>query len=299
MIRKKVNMRLPKALKTAVEYIRRNKWLTVTSLLVMSLTFFLTSVFVVAAFGSDKILKELEARPQITAYFKDDASEPEILAVKERLEATGLTSSVDYVSKEKALEIFMGLSQENPALLEGISSNVLPASLEVKAKNLADLPKLAKDLEQEPLLEDLQFYKDVVEKFRRLTETVRLAGLGLVGTLSLISILIVLITIGMTISSRSEEIEIMRLVGASDWQIRGPFLLQGALLGVVSAMVAVTLVGLLFPLVMPRVSGSLTGISFPQTTPAFLFGLLLGEAVLGALIGSFGSWVAVRKYLKV
>jgi cell division transport system permease protein len=240
-----------KTLKTAVEYIRRNRWLSATGLLVMTLTFFLTSVFVVAAVFSNQILKELEARPQITAYFKDDASEQEILAVKSRLEATGLTARIDYVSKEEALQIFMGLSQENPALLEGISSNVLPASLEVRAKNLADLPRLAEALEQEPLLEDLQFYKDIVEKFRRLTETARLLGFGLVAALSLISVLIVLITIGMTISSRGEEIEIMRLVGASDWQIKGPFLLQGGLLGAVSALVAVILLTLLFPLVIP------------------------------------------------
>ncbi len=292
-------MRLPKIFRTSFEYIRRNKWLTFTSLLVMVLTFFLTSLFVVAAFGSSKILKGLEQRPQITAYFKDDASEQEILAVKDKLEQTGLTSSVEYVSKEEALTIFMGLSQEDPALLEGISSNVLPASLEVKAKNLSDLPLLAKLLEQEPLLEDLQFYKDVVEKFRRLTEAVRLLGFGLVGVLSVISLLIVLVTIGMTISSRGEEIEIMRLVGANDWQIRGPFILQGALLGVFSALVSVILTFLLLPFLIPYISGALTSIPLPSVSPAFLAGLLVGEAAFGALIGSFGSWVAVRKYLRV
>jgi len=291
-------MRLPKIFRTSFEYIRRHKWLTLTSLLVMTLTFFLTSLFVVAAVGSDKILRELEARPQITAYFQDDASEQEILAVKQELEATGLTLSVEYVSKEEALTIFMGLSQEDPALLEGISSNVLPASLEVKAKNLADLPKLAEALEQEPLLEDLQFYKDVVEKFRRLTETVRLVGLALVGTLSIISLLIILVTIGMAITSRGEEIEIMRLVGASNWQIRGPFLLQGALLGIISAVASVALLYLLLPFLIPYISGALVGIPLPQTGPAFLVGLLIGEAFFGALIGSFGSWIAVRKYLR-
>jgi len=292
-------MLLPKVLRTAIEYICRNRWLTLTSLLVMTLTFFLTSVFVVAALSSNRILKELEARPQITAYFKDDATEAEILAVKERLEATGLTSSVTYVSKEEALNIFMGLSQENPALLEGISSNVLPASLEVKDKNLSDLPRLAEMLSAEPLLEDLQFYKDVVEKFRRLTETARLVGFGLVGALSLISILIVLITIGMTIATRGEEIEIMRLVGASDWQIKGPFLLQGALLGIVSAIISIASLSLLFPLVLRRVSEALAGITLSPLPLTSLLGLLAGEVLLGALIGSLGSWIAVRKYLKV
>ncbi len=292
-------MPLPKNFKTALEYIRRHKWLTVTSVLVMTLTFFLTSIFVVAAFGSNKILKELEARPQITAYFKDDATEQEILAVKDKLEATGLTSSVTYVSKEEALTIFMGLSQENPALLEGISSNVLPASLEVKAKNLSDLPRLAETLEQEPLLEDLQFYRDVVEKFRKLMDTARLVGFGLVAVLSLISVLIVLATIGMTIATRGEEIETMRLVGASDWQIRGPFLLQGALLGVASAIISTTLLYLLLPILIPYISGALASIRLPGVSPVFLIGLLVGEAAFGALIGSVGSWVAVRKYLRV
>ena len=292
-------MRLPKSFRTSCEYIRRHKWLSFTSILVMTLTFFLTSIFVVAAFGSHVILKELEARPQITAYFKDDASEQEILAVKERLEGTGLTSSVEYVSKEEALEIFMGLSQEDPALLEGISSNVLPASLEVKAFNLSDLPKLAEMLEKETLLEDLQFYKDVVEKFRRLTEVIRLLGFGLILILSLISLLIVLVTIGMTISSRGEEIEIMRLVGASDGQIRRPFLLQGASLGVASALISVAFLYLLFPLLLPYVSKALTSINLPAVSPVFLVGLLVGEAVFGALIGSVGSWIAVRKYLRV
>ena len=289
---------LPKVLKTAWEYICRHKGLTFTSLLVMVLTFFLTSIFVVAAFGSSLILKELEQRPQITAYFKDDASEQEILIVKNELEATGLVSSVEYVSKEEALTIFMGLSQEDPALLEGISSNVLPASLEVKAKNLSDLPRLAELLEQEPLLEDLQFYKDVVEKFRRLTEAARLLGFGLVGVLSVISLLIVLVTIGMTITNRGEEIETMRLVGASDGQIRGPFLLQGGLLGVVSALVSVIFLCLLLPFLIPYISGALTSIPLPSVSPAFLVGLLVGEAIFGALIGSIGSWVAVRKYLR-
>lgn len=284
--------------KTALEYIRRHKWLTVTSVLVMTLTFFLTSIFVVAAFGSNKILKELEARPQITAYFKDDATEQEILAVKDKLEATGLTSTVTYVSKEEALTIFMGLSQENPALLEGISSNVLPASLEVKAKNLSDLPRLAETLEQEPLLEDLQFYRDVVEKFRKLMDTARLVGFSLVAILSLISVLIVLATIGVTIATRGEEIETMRLVGASDWQIRGPFLLQGALLGVASAIISTTLLYLLLPILIPYISGALAGIRLPEVSPVFLIGLLVGEAAFGALIGSLGSWVAVRKYLR-
>jgi cell division transport system permease protein len=287
-----------KNLKTAWEYIRRNKWLTVTNILVMTLTFFLTSIFAIAAYGSNFILDALEQRPQVTAYFRDEATEMEILAVKEKLEVTGLTSEVKYVSKEEALNIFMGLSQKNPALLEGISANVLPASLEVRAKNLNDLPTLAQMLEGEPLLEDLQFFRDVVEKFRRLTDTARLLGLGMVSLLTVISILIVLITISITIASRGEEIEIMRLVGASDWQIRGPFLFQGAVLGIVSAVLSLVLTFALFPLVRPQLVGALGSLPVPQLSLVFSISLVLGEIFLGMLIGSVGSWVAVRKYLR-
>jgi cell division transport system permease protein len=288
-----------KALRTALQYIRRNRWLALTNILVMTLTFFVTSIFVLGAYGSNILIKELEQQPQITAYFKDDATEMEIMQIKEKLEATGLTSKVKYVSKEEALQIFMNLSQQNPALLEGISANVLPASLEVRAKNLSDLPRLAQMLKEESLLEDLQFYRDVVERFRRLTETVRLLGAGFVVTLSLISLLVVLVTIGVSISNRGEEIETMRLVGASDWQIRGPFILQGAVLGFVSAFLSLVLVLAVVPLVAPYIRGALGGVSVPTFGLPFLLILALGQLALGALIGSAGSFVAVRKYLRI
>lgn len=288
-----------KALRTALQYIGRNKWLTLTNILVMTLTFFVTLVFVIAAYGSNLLLKELEQRPQITAYFKDDATEMEIRQIKEKLEATGLTSQVDYVSKEEALQIFMGLSQQNPTLLEGISANVLPASLEVRAKNLRDLPQLAQMLEKETLLEDLRFYRDVVERFRRLTETVRLLGAGFVLTLAVISLLIVLVTISVSISNRGEEIETMRLVGASDWQIRGPFILQGAVLGFGSALFSLILLTLLLPLVRPYIGAALGEIALPTVSVGLGLVLVFGQLLLGASIGSVGSLLAVRKYLKV
>lgn len=286
-------------LKTAFEYLKRNMWSSLSSLLVMTLTFFLLSIFSLAAWGSNLVLAQLEMRPQITAYFKDSATEGEILGIADRLEKTGLAAKVDYVSKEEALDVFIGLSQDNPALLEGISANVLPASLEVQAKKIGDLPVLAKSLESEPLLEDLQFYKDVVEKFRNLVKTSRILGLGLIFILAAISVLIVLSTIGSTITTRGKEIEIMRLVGAGNRQIRTPFLVQGAILGIAAAVLAMLVTFLLLPLLLPYVAQALAGLSVPFISPLLLVYLFVGEAVLGGLLGSLGSWVAVRKYLKV
>lgn len=288
-----------RSLNTAWQYTVRNKWSSLSSLLVMTLTFFLVSVFSLSAAGADFILKQLERRPQITAYFKDSATEGEILGVRDRLEKTGLAAQVNYVSQEEALDIFMGLSKDNPALLEGISANVLPASLEVRAEKIDDLPVLAKFLEAEPLLEDLQFYKDVIDKFRRLVSTVRLLGMGLIFVLAVISVLIVLSTISSTIAARGKEIEIMRLVGASDRQIRRPFLLQGAGLGVAAAVIGALTTVALLPVLVPYVSKALVGLSVPVLSPLPLLSLLAGEAALGGLLGSFGSFLAVRKYLRV
>lgn len=285
--------------KTAWQYLVRNKWSSLSSLLVMTLTFFLVSAFYLAAWGSNRVLQQLEMRPQITAYFKDSAAEGEILGIQDRLEKTGLAAEVNYVSKEEALDIFLGLSQDNPALLEGISANVLPASLEVRAQKIADLPVLAKFLESEPLLEDLQFYKDVVEKFRNLVAAARVLGLGLIFILAVISVLVVLSTISSSIATRGKEIEIMSLVGATSRQIRTPFLLQGAILGVASGTLAVLATFALLPLLLPYVSRALSGLSVPSISPLLLLSLLLGEMLLGGLLGSLGSWFAVRKYLRV
>jgi len=284
--------------KEAWQAIRRHRWLTVSSLLVMTATFWLTSIFAVVAWGSGLILEHLESRAQITVFFKDEVSPEEILNLKASLEGGGRVAVAEYVSKEEALQIYMGQHQDEPILLESITANIFPASLEIRARELSDLPGLAVQLEQESGVEEVVFYKDVVETFRRWSNLARWGGLGLVGFLGLISVLIVLLTIGMTIHTRREEIEIMALVGATDWYISGPFLVQGAFYGLVAALFSSLLLLALLPAAAPLVREIFGGLPLPALNWWFFAALFLGQLLFGTLLGVLGSFAATKKYLR-
>lgn len=288
----------------ANQYLRRNLFLTVTAVLVMTLTFFTTSLFLGAGAVANTLINYLESKAQITVFFRNDASLEKILAIKENLEDSGKVLEVNYLSQDDALKIYLGQHQDEPTLLESITANIFPASLEIRAKALSDLPQLAKDLEGKEGVEEVVYFKDVLETFRQWTTSVRLIGLLLIGLLALISTLIILITIGMTIYSRGEEIEVMRLVGATEGYIRLPFIFQGASYGILAAFLSSLIFLLCLPLVLPSLESLLSGIPLdllrlPVKDPLFLLQLFLAELVFGIVLGVSGSMAAIRKYLSV
>ncbi len=286
----------------AKKYIARNPHLTFTAILVMTLTLFLTSVFLTVGVGAQTILTYLETRAQITVFFKNETPEEKILALKDSLEMDIIVAEVHYVSQEEALSIYLGQHRDEPVLLESISANVFPASLEVRASNAKELDGLAKMLGEKEGVEEVVFYRDVVDTFNQWARTFRYGAVFLFAIFSLISFLITLITIGMTIYSRREEIEIMKLVGAEDWFIRIPFLLQGGFYGLTSSLLAIALSLPLIPIINTRMQILLSGSILPSgpfsvSSPFYFIGLFAFEILLGISLGIFGSLAAIKKYL--
>ncbi len=292
-------MNSKKILFGTLKNVRRSGWSTITSILVMTLTFFVTSVFIIVLYLSTVVLGYLESKAQITAFFKDSATEEKIFEAKGALEKTNLTSDVAYVSKEGALKIYMGQHKNEPLLLESISSNIFPASLDIRAKNIKDLPTLAGMLEKTEGVEEVVYYKDVIGTFQRWSYTAKVSGMVLVGILSLISVLIVLVTVGSLIHSKKEEIVVMRLVGASNWYIQGPFLAQGVFYGAVSSIFSSILIFSALPFLYPYIVGVFGGIPLPTLSLLNILILFSIECLFGILLGVFGSALAVRKYLKL
>lgn len=277
---------------------RRQPWLTLTTLLVMTLTFLTLTAFVAAAYGSEMVLRYLEGKAQIEVFFQDKAPEGEILKMKQTLETTNLTTEVRYVSKEEALSNFMRWFQSDPALMEGVYAEVLPASLEIKAKDLKDLPTLAKMVEGNQLVESVTFYREVVDRFRQFAQAVRYGGAGLVGVLTLVSLLVTVTALGMAIHLRGEEIEIMKLVGASNSYVMRPFVWQGILAGLFAAGITSLVWLLSLPRLWPALTTLFRGLALPALSPILLAELVAGELAVGFLLGAFGSLIAVRRYLR-
>ena len=292
---------LKRAFRNAFLGILRHRVLSLATILVVGLTFGTTSGFALFAFTTEKIINYYESRALVTAFFKDEATEVQILTLRNELLARPGVVEVTYTSKEQAFSIYSEQFKDQPELLESIPTNILPASLDVRAESLDDLPKVAEFFKGNELVEEkngVVFYQDVVERFKNLVTVARYSLLSLTAVFALISILIVLATVGLIIYSMEEEIEIMALLGASPTYIRLPFIIQGAVYGVLAALLTGGLLTLAIPIVLPYFRSFFANVPLPDPSPLFQLGLIGVEIIFGTILGSLGSYLAVNRYLK-
>lgn len=290
---------LSRLIKTTMQRISRNPYHSVGAVFVMFLTFFVGGIFVMISLGSDAALSYFESKPQIDAFFKETATKEEIDTLEQKLVSTGKIENIRFISKEEALEIYKQRNQEEPLLTEFVTSDILPASFQISTTDINDLEEIADIVSKEPIVEDVVFQKDVVKTLSAWTKAIRNAGASIVVFLIITSILTTLIVISLNISLHKDEIETMRLVGATEWYIRTPFIMEGIFYGVFAAILATVFVCLGVYWISPFLEKFLADIPiFPINQIIFLY-LLLAEIIFGIIIGSTGALIATRKYLKV
>jgi cell division transport system permease protein len=289
-----------KLLNTAINRISRSPYQTLAAVSIMTMTLFLFSILFLLSAGSQAVLNYFETRPQINAFFKSEYIPPQtdIDRIESQLRSTGLMKSFKYVTKEAALVIYKDLNKSDPLLLEAVTASMLPASLEVTANKPADLPKLADQLKLESQIDDVRYAQDIVGTLTRWTNSVRIIGIALVGTNVLITFVIILLIIGVKVASRREEIVILQLVGATRGYISAPFVYEGIIYGLIGAVIAWGVTYLILLYSMPFLVSFLAGIPILPPPILFMFELLGGEMLLGALVGGFGGFIATRRYLK-
>lgn len=294
---------MPKLYQSLFTHIKREKLLSISNIVVMTITFLILGIFIFVVAISQTSLRYLEQQAQITLFFKDDFPEEKILEIKNRLENDTRISEVRYISKDDAFRIFTEINKDEPILLESISPNILPASLEIKSKDLSKLPDLADELSSVEGLEELRFFRDVVERFRFWSNIVYIVGFVLIGTFLLISYSVIIATLRTTINSKGVELEIMKLVGATDSYVKNPLILQGLFYGVTSSLIA-GLVVLIMGGVMQKYNFLTDGIAFGFLTELSLSPLMFSVVLFfimlfsGVLLGFLGSYTAVKRYLK-
>jgi len=285
-------------LKTTWTHLRRSPYQSLSAILIMFLTFFIATSFVLTAAGFQVVLRYFETRPQVTAFFKDDTNQQQVDLIKAKLIQSGKVEETKYISKEEALEIYRQQNENDPLLLEMVTANILPASLEVSTKDITGLSEVAGILKEESVVEEVIFQEDIVQALYQWTGTIRKVGIGLISALGLTSFLIILVIIGMKITIKKAEIEILQLIGASTGYIRTPFLLEGIFYGAVGAILAWGLAYLLLLYATPFIIKFLSGIPVLPVPVYFMLIILGVEILAGIIIGSFGSLIAVKRYLK-
>lgn len=288
-------------------HIRRSPNQALAATLTMFLTFLVGGVFFLASLASVSILGFFEGKPQITVFFTPKAGQLEAEALKKKLDATGKIASTRFVSKDEALSIYREQNKNDPLLLEMVTADILPASLEVSANDPKYLAELAPVIQGSEGVDEVVYQRDVVDSLLAWTNAIRIVGGALALLLGLDSLLIIGTVIAMKVALKRDEIEILTLVGASPWTIRAPFIVEGGTYGAVGAAFAsLILVGVIIWM-RPMLYGFLGMIPVLHilfsslTSPVFLLsacGFFVGTVLLGFILGAVGSWTALIRYLK-
>ena len=274
----------------------RSPYQSLAAIMVVTLSLFLICASTFIGLGLQTTLKYFESKPQVSAFLRDEIKTSEIDLIKTKIMSLGGVKGIDYISKESALEIYQKQNKDKPQLLEMVTAKTLPASLEVTTDNLEDLKKVAELLKQENMIEDVIFQEDIVTSLSGWITTIRLLAIIFGSYLSVMSILVVLVIVGMKISQRREELEILKLLGASSWYIKSPFLLEGIIYGVTASLISWVSCYLIILIETPYLSSFFQGIIILPLSPMTTLPVLGGLVLVGTFIGLIGSWVAVARF---
>lgn len=284
--------------KTMWQHIRRSPYQSLAAVLTMTITFFITSLFIILGITGARVISYFESKPQITAFFKEEATQEDVNELKKELEDSGKVSQTRFVSKEEALKIYQEQNKNDPLLLDLVTADILPASLEVSAVDVRELGNVAEIVKEADLVDEVVFQKDIVDTLTSWTNALRKIGILVFVALSLVALLTIITVIGMKIALRREEIEIMRLVGASSWYIRWPFIFEGMLYGAAGSVFAWGASYLLLLYTTPFVESFLSGVPVLPLPFILMLAVLGVELFIAVVIGMLASFFAVLRYLK-
>jgi cell division transport system permease protein len=289
--------------------IRRTPYQSLAAFMVLFFTLFLsTSLLIVLSFLYG-FLGYVETRPQVTVYFQQKTSEGDIFKTRDQLQASGKVSTVNYISKEKAFAIYKELNKDNPLLLEMVSPTILPASLEIFAKKPYYLPEIAEFIKKQPGVDEVHFQKDIFDRLLTLTTILRRTTFFLFTFLLVMAIVVLSTTTLFKIALKKDEIELLRLLGASNFYIKKPFLNEGLFFGLAASTISFAVILGVLMYFHPFLSGYLKGVpslnllfgSYSLTVwplnPVFLGLTFVLASVFGMGIAFIASYTATEKYL--
>lgn len=277
----------------------RNALMSMAATATMTIMLVLLAGFWIVQSGLTAGLQFVEQKVEVVAYVAETANPDNVTAVQDHLKTMSQVQNVTYVSKEQALTNFRArLAERNETDLTGmLDQNPLPASLEVKLTNAADYQAVVSYLnEQRGTISSVEEVQQLVNQVLTVTNALRTIGLVVLVIVGFTVLFIIVNTIRLAVVARAEEIEIMRLVGASDAFIRWPFVFEGALVGLFGALITL----LLLAVASAPLQGFMYG--FFRVLPIEFGTLLIRDVTLlvlgsGLGLGILGSWVSVRSYL--
>jgi cell division transport system permease protein len=292
--------RLSYVLTAAGQGFWRNPVMSLASTFTVTLMLLLFALFLTTDRGLQAAVGVLESKVELALFTDDNAKVSQILSLKARIESDPAVSRVEYVTKEQALKRLQEIAdRRKDFVLADVDANLLPASLEVKLADPRQAKRLGAELRAEiggGVIVDVIDNPQVVDQLLTITRVLSVGGVAILAMMLFVALFVIVNTIRIAVHARRDEIEIMQLVGASDWFVRWPFILEGMLVGALGAVVALAVV---FAAAGPVTSAML---DFLVTLPISLgpeFALQLAASVLGValLVGAGGATLSVRSHL--
>ncbi|MFA6081084.1 MAG: permease-like cell division protein FtsX [Patescibacteria group bacterium] len=291
--------------------IRRTPYQSLSAFLILFFTLFLTLILFVSLTFLYGTLNYLETKPQVTVYFQTKTPETQIFKVREELMNSGKVLNIKYISKNEAFNIYKQLNKDNSLLLEMVSADILPPSLEIFAKKPVFLPEIAEYLKKQGDIDEVQYEKDIIEKLLVLTNTIRKSALIFFGYLILMSIVVLTTTILFKIALKESEITLLKLIGATNSYIRKPYVSESLFLGMAASILSFSIFAVIVLYFNPFLQSYFKGIT-TLSVDIFNYSLVIWPlnyiffaivfvsiSIFGAVIASVASYIATNKYLKV
>ena len=281
----------------------KNKKSTGASVMIMCATMIIFGVFFMIGQNVSHIMYELETQQGMQVFIKEDATEQEIKDLGEKIKALKGVNKVEFVSKEDALNQMKEKVKEKQYLLSGYEKkNPFPASYVVTLTDLKESSRVQNEIKNLDNIKSLQSRDDTINALLNIANLVRYISLAILILLIVISIFIISNTIKLTVHARRREISIMKYVGATNGFIRWPFIVEGIIIGVISALISILLLGVAYKLIADKIVASavtsVMNLNLLHFSDMFTY-VLVVYLLLGIGIGTIGSMISMRKYLDV
>ena len=278
---------------------KRNIWMTLASIFTVVLSLFILGFFSIVILNLNKMADTLESQVQISVYLKDDLSQEEIDETKETLSKIEGLQDIKFITREEAMENFKERLGDQQFLLDALDdTNPLPDSFSLTVTSPQQVKTIADTAAALDSVESASYSQDIINHLFNLTHLIRLIGVALIILLTGAAIFIISNTIRLTVFARRKEIAIMKYVGATDWFIRWPFLLEGICLGFIGGGLATIFLFIVYNQVTQEIYEAMAFFPLIPQHP-FIDYISLAILVAGIIIGALGSTISLKRFLKV
>lgn len=287
------------AFRDALRSLWRNKFMTLASIATVAISLLILGTAWLLVINSNYLATVMESELEINVYLKDDVAREEAEGMKEVFASIAGVAEVVFVPREEGLKMLEDRFGESTNLLEALGDkNPLPDVYRIKALEATSVPEIANAAAGLDRVEKVRYGQGMVEKLLALTQWLRTAGLVVIVAIALAAIFLIATTIRLTVFARRREIGIMKLVGATNWYIRWPFFLEGMMIGLTGALIAVGLINIFYGELTKNLALTVSFLPVMRDT-ATLYSIYRYLLIMGTGLGALGSAISLRRFLKV